>query len=200
MTVTVLDYGAGNLKSITNMLDSLSCSYVVSDKKEDIITAKRLIFPGVGNFDQVMEALDKKDLTQTLIRVIKSGIPYLGICLGMQVLFEESEEAPGVRGLGIFEGKVVRFTQGKVPQIGWNKLETTNNNSILTDDYVYFVNSYYVVPEDITIVSAYSDYHRKFTASLQSGNVIGVQFHPERSGEVGKNMLENWVKFSSKEK
>lgn len=200
MIVTVLDYGAGNLKSITNMLDSLGCPYLVSDKKEDIIAAKRLIFPGVGNFDQVMEALDKKDLTQTLIQVIKSRIPYLGICLGMQVLFEASEEAPGVRGLGVFEGKVVRFNQGKVPQIGWNKLETTNNNSILTDDYVYFVNSYYVVPEDTSIVSAYSDYHRKFTASVESDNVIGVQFHPERSGEVGKNMLENWVKFSSKGK
>ena len=193
MTITILDYGAGNLKSITNMLDSLNCSYLVSDKKEDILAAKRLIFPGVGNFDQVMEAFNKKDLTETLVQVIKSGVPYLGICLGMQVLFEESEEAPGINGLGIFSGKVIRFTEGKVPQIGWNKLETTKNNSVLTDDYVYFVNSYYVVPQDCSIVSAYCDYNQKFTASVEYKNIIGVQFHPERSGEVGKNILKKWV-------
>lgn len=193
MTITVLDYGAGNLKSITNMLDSLGCDYLVSDEKEDIKAAKKLIFPGVGNFDQVMEALKINDLTETLVEVIKSGIPFLGICLGLQVLFEESEEAPNIKGLGIFPGKVVRFTEGKVPQIGWNRLETTQNNSILTDDYVYFVNSYHVVPEDPAIISAYSDYHIKFTASIETGNIIGVQFHPERSGEVGKNILKNWL-------
>jgi len=177
------------------MLDTLGCSYLVSDKKEDIKTAKKLIFPGVGNFDQVMEALNIKDLTETVVEVIKSGIPFLGICLGFQVLFEESEEAPNIKGLGIFPGKVVRFTEGKVPQIGWNKLETTQNNSILTDDYVYFVNSYYVVPENHDIVSAYCDYHIKYTASIETNNVIGVQFHPERSGEVGKNIIKKWLKL-----
>jgi imidazole glycerol phosphate synthase glutamine amidotransferase subunit len=193
VTVTILDYGAGNLKSITNMLDSLCCSYLVSDEKKDIKDAEKLIFPGVGNFDQVMEALNIKDLTETVTGVIKSGIPFLGICLGFQVLFEESEEAPDVKGLGIFPGKVIKFTEGKVPQIGWNKLETTRNNSILTDDYVYFVNSYHVVPDDSSIISAYSDYHIKYTASIEANNIIGVQFHPERSGEVGRNILKNWL-------
>lgn len=193
MTVTILDYGAGNLKSIANMLDTLECDYLVSDKKDDIRAATSLIFPGVGNFDQVMQALKDKDLTETLIEVIKSGIPFLGICVGFQVLFEESEESPNMKGLGVLPGKVVRFTSGKVPQIGWNKLETTKNNTILTDDYVYFVNSYYVSPENPDIVSAYCDYHVKFTASVEDKNIIGVQFHPERSGEVGKGILKKWI-------
>jgi glutamine amidotransferase len=164
-------------------------------QKGDIKAAKKLIFPGVGNYDQVMEALNIKDLTETVVEVIKSGTPFLGICLGFQVLFEESEEAPKIKGLGIFPGRVVRFTEGKVPQIGWNMLETTQNNSILTDDYVYFVNSYYVVPDDPAIISSYCDYHTKFAASIEAGNVIGVQFHPERSGEVGKNILKNWLEL-----
>jgi len=193
VTITILDYGAGNLKSIANMLDSLDCTYLVTDKKEDIKSAKRLIFPGVGNFGQVMEALNSKGLTETLKETIKSGIPFLGICLGFQVLFDESEESPKLKGLSIFPGKVVKFTQGKVPQIGWNKLQTTQNNNFLTDDYVYFVNSYYVVPDDKSIISAYSDYHIKYTASIETKNVVGVQFHPERSGGVGKNILKKWV-------
>lgn len=193
MNLTILDYGAGNLKSITNMLDALGCSYHITDKKEEISNSKRLIFPGVGNFDQVVKALDSKGLTESLTKTIRSGIPFLGICLGFQVLFEESEEAPGQKGLGIFPGKVVKFTQGKIPQIGWNKLQPTRNNSILTDDYVYFVNSFYVSPENPAIISAYANYHIDFAASIEHENTIGLQFHPEKSGQVGYNYVKKWL-------
>lgn len=189
----VLDYGAGNLKSVTNILDKLGCQYNLTNKKEDILAADKIILPGQGHFGQFMESLNTKGLTDALIQKINSGTPFLGICLGIQVLFEESEEAPGVKGLGIFSGKVVRFTEGKVPQIGWNKLKTTNNNSLLTDDYVYFVNSYHVVPENKEIVSAYSDYYTDFVASLEYKNVFAFQFHPEKSGEVGFKFFKGWI-------
>jgi imidazole glycerol phosphate synthase glutamine amidotransferase subunit len=189
----VLDYGAGNLKSVTNILDKLGCSYKLTDKKEEILEADKIILPGQGHFGQFMESLNSKGLTNALINKINSGVPFLGVCLGIQVLFKESEEAPGIKGLGIFPGKVVRFTEGKVPQIGWNKLKTTKNNSILTDDYVYFVNSYHVVPENKEIVSAYSDYYIDFVASIEHKNIFAFQFHPEKSGEVGFKFFKRWI-------
>jgi len=187
----VLDYGSGNLKSVTNILEKLGCEYNLTDKKEDILDADRIILPGQGHFGQFMELLNSKGLTDALIGKINSGVPFLGICLGIQVLFEESEEAPGVKGLGIFPGKVVKFTEGKVPQIGWNKLKTTKNNSILTDEYVYFVNSYHVVPENKEIISAYSDYSIEFVAALEYKNIFAFQFHPEKSGEVGYKFFKS---------
>jgi imidazole glycerol phosphate synthase glutamine amidotransferase subunit len=195
LKLTVLDYGAGNLKSIANMLDSLSLPYEITDKKEDIKNAERLIFPGVGNFGQVMASLNSKDLTESLISTVKSGVPFLGICLGLQVLFEESEEAPNVKGLGIFKGKVIRFTQGKVPQIGWNQLIPTENNSILTPDYVYFVNSFYANPEDKSVISAYSNYYIDYTAAVEYKNITAFQFHPEKSGKVGYDFIRKWIEL-----
>ncbi|MEI8388535.1 MAG: imidazole glycerol phosphate synthase subunit HisH [bacterium] len=191
----VLDYGAGNIKSVTNILDKLGCTYKLTDKKEEILEADKIILPGQGHFGQFMESLSSKGLTDALIYKINSGVPFLGICLGIQVLFEESEEAPGVKGLSIFPGKVVKFTEGKVPQIGWNKLKTTENNSILTDEYVYFVNSYYVVPENKEIISSYSDYYIDFVASIESKNVSAFQFHPEKSGEVGFEFFKRWIEI-----
>lgn len=195
MSLTVLDYGAGNLKSMTNMLDSLGYEYQLCDNKEMLESAERLIFPGVGHFRQVMDSLNSRGLTETLIKKVKSGIPFIGICVGMQVLFEESEEAPGLKGLGLLKGKVVKFTEGKVPQIGWNKLKTTSNNTILTDDYVYFVNSFYVVPEVKSVVSAYAYYHVDFVASVEYKNVTGMQFHPEKSGDVGFSYIKKWLEL-----
>jgi len=191
--IVVLDYGSGNLKSVTNILEKLGCEYTLTDKKEDILDADRIILPGQGHFAQFMELLNSKGLTEALISKINSGVPFLGICLGIQVLFEESEEAPGVKGLGIFPGKVVKFTEGKVPQIGWNKLKTTKNNSVLADEYVYFVNSYHVVPENKEIISAYSDYLIDFVASLEYKNIFAFQFHPEKSGEVGYKFFKSWI-------
>lgn len=190
--IAVLDYGAGNLKSVTNMLESFGIDYVVTDDRETILAAERLIFPGVGHFAQLMAALEERGLVSVIKDFIKSGKPFLGICVGFQALFDESEEAPGHSGLGIFNGKVVKFTEGKVPQIGWNRLKITPNNNVLTNDYVYFVNSYYVVPENKSIVSAYADYYGDFTAAIEYRNVFGMQFHPEKSGEIGYEILKRW--------
>ena len=191
--ITILDYGAGNLKSVTNILEYLKCEYTVTDKKEDIKNAEKIILPGQGHFGQFMNALSDKGLSEILVEKIKTGTPFLGICLGIQILFEQSEEAPEMKGLGILPGSVIKFTQGKVPQIGWNKLETTANNSVLTNDYVYFVNSYHVVSEDKSIVSAYANYHIDFVTAIEYKNIFAFQFHPEKSGKVGYEFLKKWI-------
>ncbi len=191
--LTILDYGGGNLKSVVNMLDSFGLPYRVTDKAEDIINADRLIFPGQGHFGQVMEALKFKGLAEPLRRTISSGVPFLGICVGLQVLFDSSEEAPGVNGLGILRGKNIRFTQGKIPQIGWNKINTTKANTFLNEDFYYFVNSYHVVCDDPAVVSATAEYHIPFTAAVQIENITATQFHPEKSGQTGHETIRRWI-------
>jgi len=191
--LVVLNYGAGNIKSVTNILGKLGCDYILTDKKEDILAADKIILPGQGHFGQIMNSLNNLEITGPIKEKIASGTPFLGICIGIQVLFEASEEAPNVKGLGIFKGKSIKFTEGKVPQIGWNELKTTSNNSVLTDDYVYFVNSYHVVPEDKSIISSYANYHVDFVASIEHKNVFAFQFHPEKSGEVGYQFFKDWL-------
>lgn len=191
--LTVLDYGGGNLKSVVNLLESFGVPFVLTDKAERIEQADKLLFPGQGHFGQVMESLNQKGLVAPLKTVIEKGVPFFGICVGLQVLFDSSEEAPTAQGLGIFKGKGVRFQTGKVPQIGWNKIQTTAANTFLSDDFYYFVNSYHVVPADSSIVSAVADYHVPFTAAVQRKNVTATQFHPEKSGQVGRDTLKRWV-------
>lgn len=145
-----------------------------------------------------MDALNSRGLTQPLIDTINTGTPFLGICLGLQVLFEESQEAPGIKGLGILPGKVLKFKWGKIPHIGWNKLDITDNNSLLTNDYVYFVNSFYAVPDDTNVISAYSNYYMNFTAAVEHDNITAFQFHPERSGKTGEKIFKNWLEVSAK--
>ena len=191
--LTVLDYGGGNLKSVVNLLESFGVPFVLTDKAEKIEQADKLLFPGQGHFGQVMESLNQKGLVAPLKTVIEKGVPFFGICVGLQVLFDSSEEAPTAQGLGIFKGKGVRFQTGKVPQIGWNKIQTTAANTFLSDDFYYFVNSYHVVPADSSIVSAVADYHVPFTAAVQYKNITATQFHPEKSGQVGLDTLKRWV-------
>ena len=191
--LAVLDYGGGNLKSITNRLDALETDYTVTGKAEDILRADGIVFPGQGHFGQVMGALTFKGLAEPLISRVRQGVPFLGICVGLQVLFDGSEEAPDVRGLGLLKGKIVRFTQGKVPQIGWNKINTTGANTFLRDDYFYFVNSYHAVCDDPAVVSATADYHVSFTAAVEAGNIAATQFHPEKSGQAGYDALQRWI-------
>ncbi len=193
--ITILDYGAGNLKSVTNILEFLGSEYQVTDKVSCIKNAESIILPGQGHFRQFMQALDEKGLSEILVEKIKEDVPFLGICLGIQVLFESSEEAPDIKGLGVLPGKVIRFTQGKIPQIGWNQLKTTSNNSVLSDDYVYFVNSYHVVPDNKEVVSAYCSYHMDFVAAIEYKNVFAFQFHPEKSGKVGQGYLKKWLEI-----
>ena len=191
--ITIIDYDAGNLKSICNMLDFLQKEYKISSNPEEIESAQNIIFPGQGHFEQAMKNLDNKNLILPIKNAIQNGSKFLGICLGLQVLFEESEEAPNVRGLGIIKGKVKKFRSGKIPQIGWNKIKTTENKSYLKDDYFYFVNSYYVEPKDQSVVSSYCDYEIEFAASIEYKNVTAVQFHPEKSSEVGIEFFRKWT-------
>ena len=189
----IVDYDAGNLKSIANMLDYLGETYIISSSKNDIKNAKRIIFPGQGHFKQAIENLDKKNLIEPIKTAISSGKPFLGICLGLQILFEKSEEAPNIEGLSILSGNVKKFTKGKVPQIGWNKISTTSNNNYLKDKFFYFVNSYYVVPKDKNVISSTTTYNIEFCSSIQKENLTAVQFHPEKSSNAGMEFFKLWI-------
>lgn len=191
--VIIIDYGAGNVKSLGNMLEYLGQSYEITGDKDKILNAQKIIFPGQGHFEQAMKKLHKNNLPQIIKKAIDNGADFLGICLGLQVLFEKSEEAPNVEGLGIFEGEVKKFQKGKTPQIGWNKIKTTNCNTYLEDDFFYFVNSYYVAPKDKNIVSSITNYHIDFCSSVQKDNVTAVQFHPEKSSEAGIKFFKKWL-------
>ena len=191
--IAIVDYGAGNLKSVKNALDYLKVDTRITDKKEDILKADRIILPGDGSFGYMIENLQKKGLIEPIKKYINEGKPFLGICLGLQALFEESEESPGIKGLGIFKGKVAKFRKGKVPQIGWNNI-IAKKNGIFRNGYVYFVNSYYVIPEDSSITATITDYYGDFVSAVKSDNVTAMQFHPEKSGEVGLNILKRWLK------
>ncbi len=197
--ITLLDYGAGNVRSVVNGLESLGASVQMVKRPEDILSAKTLVFPGVGNFRSMMNILDGKGLIKPLCQFIKENRPFLGICLGLQALFEESEEAPGVRGLGILKGKVRRF-QGElaVPHMGWNGLVFKKPSFIFDgikgDEKFYFVHSYFVEPEDRDVILTETDYGHRFTSSIQKGKCIATQFHPEKSGVKGLQILENFIK------
>ncbi len=191
--VIIVDYDAGNIRSIANMLSFLNTDYEITSEKDKILTADKIIFPGQGHFKQAMENLEKKNLIPVIKECCQNNVPFLGICLGLQILFEKSEEAPNIEGLGIFKGEVKRFTKGKIPQIGWNKIITTNNNYYLSDDYFYFVNSYYVKPDNDSIISSYCDYNGQFCASVEQNNITAVQFHPEKSSTAGLNFFKKWI-------
>lgn len=195
MKVGIIDYSSGNLKSIQNMLSFLGQDYFIASAPDEIKRADKLIFPGQGHFEQATKALEVSGLIDEIKTSIAQEKPFLGICLGLQILFERSEEAPNSNGLGILEGDVLKFTQGKTPQIGWNKIQTTQNNSILEDEHYYFVNSYYVKPENPAIISSYCDYYSNFAASIEKENLIAVQFHPEKSGDAGIRVFKKWLKL-----
>jgi glutamine amidotransferase len=194
--IAILDYGAGNLRSVQNTLAELGCEHVLVRDAAGLRNAPKIILPGVGHFGQMMRALDALAVRQALIERIGAGVPFLGICLGLQALFETSEEAPEVRGLGIFEGPVRRFPVGaRVPHMGWNELEPRRESKLLRNSdarpYVYFAHSYYV-PENSRTAAACT-YEVPYTAALEAGNVFGVQFHPEKSGAVGLRIMRNFL-------
>ncbi len=193
--IVITDYKAGNIKSITNILDTFDEKYVVSADKKDILSADAIIFPGQGHFGQAVEKLSQFGLIETLKETAcEKKIKFLGICLGLQILFEKSEEAKNAKGLGFFEGEVVKFKDCKIPQIGWNNIITTDNNSYLPQDYFYFVNSYYAVPKNPLIISSFADYGGvKFCASIEHENITAVQFHPEKSANAGRKFFQNWL-------
>jgi imidazole glycerol phosphate synthase glutamine amidotransferase subunit len=186
--IAILDYGAGNLRSVQNALDAIGCPYALVRDSQGLRQANKIILPGVGHFGQMMRALDHLDVRETLLDRIRAGIPFFGICLGMQALFESSEEAPEAHGLGLFPGTVRRFSEGiRVPHMGWDHCETKTGPS----PYYYFAHSYYV-PE-CEHASEVCDYGVRFTASLRAGSVSGVQYHPEKSGAAGQEVLKSFV-------
>jgi len=196
--ICVIDYGAGNLRSVCNSLDFLSVPNKISRDKEEILAADKVILPGVGSFGDAMSQLKKSGLINTIYDIIDSDKPFMGICLGMQMLFENSEETPGVSGLGIFKGNILRFPQNsglKVPQIGWNSLDFVKTDSIYADalnKYVYFVHSYYLKAKDEDLVACKSTYGVTFDAAISKGNVCASQFHPEKSGETGLEIIKKF--------
>ena len=192
--IAIIDYGAGNLRSVKNALDRLGVDSRITDNPLDIKNAGRLILPGDGSFGFLMKSLQKKRLIKPIKDFIKSGKPFLGICLGLQALFGESEESPGIKGLSVLKGKVIKFQKGKIPQIGWNKINPTKNN-IFREGYAYFVNSYYAVPEDKSVIASATDYYGKFASAVEYKNILAMQFHPERSGAVGLQLLKNFVRL-----
>lgn len=200
--IAIIDYDAGNLKSVEKALQLLGQETVVTRKAHEIINADKVILPGVGAFGMAMEQLKKYGLDLVIKEVVKKGIPLLGICLGLQLLFDASEESPGVEGLGILKGKVLRIPEAcglKIPHIGWNSLCLQNNGRLFQgfsqETYVYFVHSYYLEAKDETIVKANTDYGTCIHASVEKDNVFACQFHPEKSGEVGLKILKNFAEL-----
>ena len=191
--IAIIDYEAGNVQSIGNMLEHMDAKYEITSDKEKIKKADKIIFPGQGHFEQAMKKLNQKDMVHFIQDLTVSGKDFLGICLGLQILFEKSEEAPNVDGLKVFEGEVLKFKKGKTPQIGWSEIKTTKNNSFLSNEFYYFVNSYYVNPKNRGIISSYADYYIEYTASIESKNVTAVQFHPEKSSVAGMNFFRKWL-------
>ena len=192
--VVIIDYGMGNLHSVTKAIAAVGGKPIITADKEVIAKAEKVILPGVGAFGDCMANLHKSGLVPLIMELLESGKPFLGICLGMQVLFEGSDEAPGVPGLGYFKGQVKYLkTSHKIPHMGWNCLQLTNKCSRLfantkNGDFVYFVHSFYAADCDGAVIAT-SEYGAPLTAAVASGNVMGCQFHPEKSGEVGLNIL-----------
>ena len=198
--IALIDYDAGNMRSVEKALDFLGEKPVVTRKREEILGADRIILRGVGSFGDAMHNLEAFGLTEVIKEAVEKKIPLLGICLGMQVLFEKSEESPGVKGLGILEGEIVRFpkTEGlKIPHMGWNSLSCSKDGRLFEgleeNPYVYFVHSYYLKAKDPKIVKATAEYGVTIHASVEKGSVFGCQFHPEKSGGTGLHILKNFI-------
>ena len=198
--LAIIDYGAGNLHSVKNALDFLGAESIVTSEKSVILSADKVILPGVGAFGDAMAELNKSGRDETIKEVVKKGTPILGICLGMQLFFDESEETPGVKGLGILGGKFLKIPKDeglKIPHMGWNNLLMNKDSKILKDlgsePYVYFVHSYYHEPNDPDDVSAFTLYGKKIAVSAERDNIFLTQFHPEKSGDTGLKILKNFL-------
>lgn len=197
LLISIIDYGMGNLKSVENALDLLNIKSVITSDKETILNSKGIILPGVGAFPDAIENIRKCGLDEVLYKAVDKGIPLLGVCLGMQLLFEESDEGRSSKGLGFLKGRIEKLKGDlKVPHMGWNSLKFQKESEILKDieeeSYVYFVHSYYAVVGEEGILNAYADYGVKVPGVVSKGKVYGLQFHPEKSGDVGIKMLKNF--------
>lgn len=198
--IAIIDYGAGNLQSVKKALDFLGYESEITQDKNKIESASHVILPGVGSFGDAMASIRERDLEDTIKKAACGNKPFLGICLGLQLLFEESDESPNVKGLGIFNGKIVTIPRDnglKVPHMGWNSITLKQNdgifNDIKDDSYFYFVHSYYLKGADSDVVAATTQYGVEIECAVQKGLVCATQFHPEKSSEVGLQLLKNFM-------
>lgn len=203
--IAIIDYDAGNIKSVEKAMLSLGEEVVITRDAETILSADGVILPGVGAFGDAMEKLHTYGLVEVIHKCVEKGTPFLGICLGLQLLFESSEESPGVAGLHLLDGKILRIPDGeglKIPHIGWNDLTYPNKGKLFCglpeNSYVYFVHSYYLKAADESIVTAATQYGTYIHASVEKDNVYACQFHPEKSSEVGLQILKNFIKITKK--
>ncbi len=200
--VAIIDYDAGNIKSVEKAMQLLGQQVVITRDKEVILNADKVILPGVGAFGDAMEKIRQYGLEEVIHQVVEKKIPFLGICLGLQLLFERSDETPGVTGLGVLKGEIVRIPDKeglKIPHMGWNSLKFPREGRLFKglpeDSYVYFVHSYYLKAEEEEIVTATTEYSTLIHASVEKDNVFACQFHPEKSSDVGLQILKNFVEL-----
>tara|TARA_Y100001936_G_scaffold49175_2_gene47788 strand:- start:647 stop:1273 length:627 start_codon:yes stop_codon:yes gene_type:complete len=197
--IGIVDYQAGNLRSVQKALEKFGARVLISSEKQDLLNSDAIVFPGQGACDSSMQNLKKKSLDEVLIRLIKDQVPFLGICLGLQLLLENSEE--GIEDcLGIIQGNVKKFTPGlKVPHMGWNQVEWRIDHPVFknipTNQNFYFVHSYYADPVDNSIVAGVTQYGQEFCSAVTFDNVIATQFHPEKSGSLGLQIYDNFIQF-----
>ena len=196
--IAIIDYGAGNMQSVEKALRHLGCQCQITADPGELAAAQAAVLPGVGAFGDAMGQLRARGLEEPIRQFVSSGKPFLGICLGLQILFEESEESPGVKGLGLLRGRVLRLPKEsglKIPHIGWNSLAVIKPGGLFAgvegEPYVYFVHSYYLRAEE-DVVTATAEYGTTIHAAVQKGNLLACQFHPEKSGQVGLSLLENF--------
>ncbi len=202
--IAIVDYGVGNLYSVEKAFAKFSDDVKLTTNPDDVDAADKVVLPGVGAFGDCMKNFESSGLMPAVLKAVKDGKPLLGICVGEQIMFEGSEESPGVKGLGIFKGMVRKINAPglKIPHMGWNSLENMHTQQIdidifknlKTEPYVYFVHSYQAKPQDESIILATSDYGETITAAVGKGNVMATQFHPEKSGEIGLTIIKNFVK------
>lgn len=200
--IAIIDYDAGNIKSVEKAMLLLGQEVTITGDREEILKADKVILPGVGAFGDAMENLRRTGLDRVIRETVEKGTPFLGICLGLQLLFERSDEAPGVDGLGILKGEIVRIPEAdglKIPHMGWNSLHLEHDGrlfrGIREGEYVYFVHSYYLKAEDENIVKASTEYGVHIHASVEQDNVFACQFHPEKSSDAGIQILKNFVEL-----
>lgn len=198
--VSIIDYGAGNLMSVKKALDFIGAENEVTMDKNKIKNASHIILPGVGSFGDAMASMAERDLVDTVRETALSGKPFLGICLGLQLLFAESDESPNVKGLGVLDGKISLIPKKdglKVPHMGWNSVEIKNNSGILknipNNSYFYFVHSYYLNSANESEVAGVAQYGTEIQCAVEKGNLCATQFHPEKSGEIGLQLLKNFL-------
>ncbi len=199
--IAVIDYGAGNLQSVVKALNYIDCDCIITDKKDDILNADGAVLPGVGSFADAMSCMRNSGADKAVLDFVKTGKPFLGICLGLQLLFDGSDESRGVQGLGLLKGSITRIPNQnntlKIPHMGWNSIDILKNDGIFRDipqnSYVYFVHSYYLKAESENIVAARTNYGVDIDAAVQYENIYATQFHPEKSGHVGLQILKNFA-------